>query len=71
MENKKAKSEWLIEEDKKALKNFLKLFLTKMEAAETIGITKPTLNRILAKKRGSPHSIDKIKQAIKQFSKTN
>ncbi len=58
------KSESLTAEEYKKLDKWVKTQPTKVDAAIIIGITRPTLDRILIVKSGSPETIEKIKKVL-------
>jgi predicted DNA-binding protein (UPF0251 family) len=58
------KSERLTESEKKAFKKWLSEQLTKIDAAEAIGVSRPTLDRIFHSGSGSTESISKIRSLI-------
>lgn len=60
----KRKSVRLTADAFKALKRYRKAFTTEVECAETIGIKRETLNRVLLIGSGSPETIGKIEEAL-------
>lgn len=58
------KSEKMTESEKKAFKKWLSAQLTKIDAAEAIGVSRPTLDRIFHSGSGTPESISKIRTLI-------
>ena len=60
----KRKSIALSEEEFASLKQYAKQFNTGVECAETIGIHRNVLDRILLAGSGSPESIEKIRAAL-------
>jgi len=60
-------SEALTPQEFKDFKKWVNTFFTKAEAADTVGISYPTFDRILAVRRGSPITIAKIRKAINQI----
>jgi hypothetical protein len=66
------KSVSLSKEDHMALKKLRQAYSTEVECAETIGVNRIVLNRVLLVGSGSPESIIKIRKALSKFlSKTN
>lgn len=61
----KRKSVALTKDEISALKQYAKKFHTGVECAESIGIHRNVLDRVLAIGSGSPETIDKVKEAIK------
>jgi DNA-binding phage protein len=60
----KRKSEALTKEEFSSLKKFTKGFRTVVECAETIGISREVLDRLLVVGSGSPVTIDKVRSAL-------
>lgn len=58
------KSEKLTSEEYRALVKWVGLQPTKVDACIILEVTRPTLDRILAVKSGSPDSIEKIKKVL-------
>lgn len=58
------KSEKLTAQEKKQLVKWVEEQPTKLDAADTIGIHRTTLDRVLANGSGSPENIAKIRNAI-------
>jgi hypothetical protein len=61
---KKRRSEPLTKEEFQALKQYRKKFNTAVECAESIGIIREVLDRVLLVGSGSPETIEKIRIAI-------
>jgi predicted DNA-binding protein (UPF0251 family) len=60
----KRKSEALTKEEFTALKQYAKKFRTGVECAETIGIHRAVLDRVLLAGSGAPETIEKIRIVI-------
>lgn len=58
------KSVKLTSDDKKALSKFITVSETQEIAANKIGITRPTLSRVLVSGSGSHNTVELIRQAI-------
>jgi IS30 family transposase len=58
------KSEKLTAQEKKQLLKWVDEQPTKLDAAETIGIHRTTLDRVLAYGSGSPDNISKIRKVL-------
>lgn len=60
------KSEKLTVLEYKALVKWVNAQPTQVDAAETIGISREVLGRVLIVKSGSPATIEKVRQALRQ-----
>lgn len=60
----KRKSEALTKDEFASLKKFAKSFRTIVECAETIGISREVLDRLLVVGSGSPATIEKVRSAL-------
>lgn len=63
---KRRKSVRLTPAEFKSFKKYVKDHITQLDAAMEIGITRPTLERMLVMGQGSPETIGKIRQVINQ-----
>lgn len=60
----KQKSDFLTSEEKQLLRRFVKSFPYTQRAAETIGVSRQVLDRVLVVGSGSPDSIAIIRQKL-------
>lgn len=60
----KRKSEALTKDEFASLKKYSKGFRTIVECAETIGISREVLDRLLVVGSGSPATIEKVRSAL-------
>jgi hypothetical protein len=63
------KSERLTTDEKKALKQYRKGFITEVDCAVSIGIDRLVLNRVLLIGSASPATIEKIRAALAATAK--
>jgi hypothetical protein len=63
------KSERLTTDEKKALKQYRKGFITEVDCAVSIGIDRLVLNRVLLIGSASPATIEKIRAALTATAK--
>jgi hypothetical protein len=61
---RKRKSEALAPKEQESFKEYVDSFSTKLDCMEALGITMPTLDRILFKGSGRPDTIKKIREAL-------
>jgi hypothetical protein len=64
--DRKRRSESLTPEEFRAFKKYLNTFPTKLDAALTIGISRPTLNLVIIRGSGHPDTIKAIRGKLNQ-----
>jgi sugar diacid utilization regulator len=68
IQTRKRKSEKLTNDERKALKKFVASFSTVIDAAESIGIHRNTLDMVLIKGSGSPETVQAIRASLQNIA---
>jgi sugar diacid utilization regulator len=68
IKERKRKSEKLTTEERRALKKYVASFPTVIDAADSIGIHRNTLDIVMIKGGGSPETVSAIRSALERIA---